>query len=149
MTMGPGIFAPQGECTKLKKATATGTLCLSREQRQPGQVCTHYFGNMALTKPPKSKKVWISNGWLLLLKIPTARSHYIFKSSEEEDIALPPHGNARGSCKRPYVRTVPSTFSSIQKECLHKKPKRLYGEKFSSNGGLLDSDSASSEPINP
>ena len=84
-------------------------------------------------------------GTILLVAI----LHYIFKSGEEEDIVLAPHGNTRGSCKRPYVRTVPSTLSSIKKECLHKKPKRLSGEKFSSNGGLLDSDSASSEPQNP
>ena len=81
--------------------------------------------------------------------LPVAILHYFFKNGEEEDIVLAPHGNARGSCKRPYVRTAPSTLSSIKKECLQKKPKRLYGEKFSSNGGLLDSDSASSEPRNP
>ena len=81
--------------------------------------------------------------------LPAAILHYFFKSGEEEDIVLAPHGNARESCKRPYVRTAPSTLSSIKKECLHKKPKRLYGEKFSSTGGLLESDSASSEPRNP
>ena len=59
-----------------------------------------------------------------------------------------PHGNARGSCKRPYIRTEPTTSSSIRKDCLHKKPKRLYGLKFSSSGGLLESNSASSEPRN-
>ena len=81
--------------------------------------------------------------------LPVAILHYFFKSGEEEDIVLAPYGNARGSCKRPYVRTAPSNLSRIKKECLHKKPKRLYGKKFSSNGGLLESDSASSEPRNP
>lgn len=51
--MGPGIFAPQGECTKLKKVTATGTFCLSREQIQRGQVLTHYFGTHKATKKQK------------------------------------------------------------------------------------------------
>ena len=81
--------------------------------------------------------------------LPVAILHYFFKSGKEEDIVLAPHGNAQGSCKRPYMRTEPTTLSSIQKDCLHKKPKRLYGEKFSSSGGLLESDSASSEPRNP
>ena len=150
--MGPRIFAPQGECTKLKKVTATGTFCLSREQIQRGQVLTHYFGTHKATKKQKGmdfKQVIAAvkdpKGTIL----PVAILHYFFKSGEEEDIMLAPHGNARGSCKRPYVRTAPSTLSSIKKECLHKKPKRRYGEKFSSNGGLLDSDSASSEPRNP
>ena len=37
----------------------------------------------------------------------------------------------------------------IEEVCHDKKPKRLYGETFKSRGGLLESDSSSSEPRNP
>ena len=61
MTMAPGISLPQEECTKFKKVTMKGTF-QSREQIQQVLMCTHYTDSMALTKPPKSKKVWSSNG---------------------------------------------------------------------------------------
>ena len=56
--------------------------------------------------------------------LPVAILHYFFKSGEEEDIVLAPHGNARGSCKRPYVRTAPSNLSSIKKERLQQEAKK-------------------------
>ena len=81
--------------------------------------------------------------------IPIAILHYFFKDCPEQDIVLAPHGNARGTSKRPYMRTEPSTLQSIKESCHNKKPKKLYGETFKSSGGLLESSTTSSEPRNP
>ena len=62
--------------------------------------------------------------------LPIAVLHYFFKDCPEQDIVLAPHGNARGTCKRPYMRTEPSTLQSIKEGCHNKKPKKLYGETF-------------------
>lgn len=67
--------------------------------------------------------------------------YYFFKSGEEEDIVFVLYGNVRGFCKRLYVRIVLFILFRIKKECFYKKLKRFYGKKFSSNGGLLESDS--------
>lgn len=80
--------------------------------------------------------------------LPIAVLHYFFKDCPEQDIVLAPHGNARGTCKRPYMRTEPSTLQSIKEDCHNKKPKKLYGETFKSSGGLLESGSTSTEPRN-
>ena len=80
--------------------------------------------------------------------LPFVILHYFFKDCPEQNIVLAPHGNTRGTSKRPYIRTEPSILQIIE-VCHDKKPKRLYGETFKSRGGLLESDSSSSEPRNP
>ena len=74
------------------------------------------------------------------------RFYIIFLKWSGGRVVLAPLGNARGSCKRPYI--TERLCQAYRKSVLHKKPKRLYGEKFSSSGGQLESESASSEPRN-
>ena len=155
MTTGRGMSPLQEECTQLKRVAIQATFCPSREQiHQEQGVCTliRQYGTHKATKKEKGVEfkcmvatVKDSNGNVL----PYAILQYFFKSGKEEDIVLAPHGNARGSSKRPHIRTEPSTLHSIKDKCHHKKPKKVYGEKFRSIGGLLESNSASSEPRNP
>lgn len=86
-----------------------------------------------------------SNGTLA----PLAILQYFFKGGQEQDIVLAHHGNAKGNKKRPYLRTATTTLQNIKVNCLSKKPKVLYDERFETSGGLLNSESASSEPRDP
>lgn len=138
----------------IEKNNDTGTILSIKRASTPGTdvyTLIRQYGTHKATKLEKGIEfkrmvatVKNSTGNIL----PYAILHYFFKSGKEEDIVLAPHGNARGSSKRPYIRTEPSTLDTIKDECLHKKPKKLYGDTFSSSGGLLKSDSASAEPRN-
>ena len=96
MTTAPGVSLHQDECTKLKKVTIKGTF-QSREQIQQVLMCTHFTDFCDFT--------------------------LFLQSGQEEDIVLAPIGNARGSCKRPYI-TEPTTLSNIQKKCPSQEAKK-------------------------
>ena len=95
MTTAPGISLHQDECTKLKKVTIKGTF-QSREQIQQVLMCTHFTDFCDFT--------------------------LFLQSGQEEDIVLAPIGNARGSCKRPYI-TEPTTLSNTEKVSFTRSQK--------------------------
>ncbi|CAC5423635.1 WAC [Mytilus coruscus] len=73
---------------------------------------------------------------------------YIHRDSEEGDIVIKAHGNAKDSQSRPFFKTGLSVLDNIKEETRETKPRRLFKKLVDDAGGLLYSSSASSEPRN-
>ncbi|CAG2227272.1 unnamed protein product [Mytilus edulis] len=73
---------------------------------------------------------------------------YIHRDSEEGDIVMKAHGNAKDSQSRPFCKTDLSVLDNIKEETRETKPRRLFKKLVDDAGGPLYSSSASSEPRN-
>ncbi|CAG2189104.1 MAD2 [Mytilus edulis] len=73
---------------------------------------------------------------------------YIHRDSEEGDIVMKAHGNAKDSQSRPFFKTDLSVLDNIKEETRETKPRRLFKKLVDDAGGPLYSSSASSEPRN-
>ncbi|CAC5411843.1 unnamed protein product [Mytilus coruscus] len=73
---------------------------------------------------------------------------YIHRDSEEGDIVMKAHGNAKDSQSRPFFKTDLSVLDNIKEETRETKPRQLFKKLVDDAGGPLYSSSASSEPRN-
>lgn len=60
-------------------------------------------------------------------------------------MVLHPHGNAKHSKKRPFLKTDPEIIEKI-KDNLDYKPKKLFKSMVDEAGGSLHTSSTASEP---
>ncbi|CAC5423831.1 unnamed protein product [Mytilus coruscus] len=77
-----------------------------------------------------------------------AVDQYIHRDSEEGDIVMKAHGNAKDSQSRPFFKTDLSVLDNIKEETRETKPRQLFKKLVDDAGGPLYSSSASSEPRN-
>ena len=63
---------------------------------------------------------------------------YIHRDGTEQDVVLPPHGNAHKR-KQLFLNSDPSVLQSVKDDLLETKPKRLFKALVDEAGGPLSS----------
>ena len=74
-----------------------------------------------------------------------AMLHYCFDGDEHPVLSCP-HGNSKSQTG--YIRTMPSTISTVRELSEHLPPRRVIGKMSQDVGGIMCAKSASQLPRN-